>query len=417
MKVIVFGGDGFCGWPTALKLSSSNHEVIIVDNLLRRKIDEELNVGSLTPIKSATDRIKKWKTVTGKEIKFHNFDIVKEPKKILELFQSYKPDAIVHFAEQRSAPYSMISPLHKSFTINNNLNGTNNILSAIVESRKDIHVIHLGTAGYYGYSNIGLKIPEGYLRVKVNVDGKDKELQILYPPSPGSIYHLTKCQDALMFQFYNKNDNVRITDLHQGIVWGTQTSETALHEDLVNRFDYDGIFGTVLNRFIVQSQINHPITIYGTGGQTRAFIHVQNTADCVKLALENPPSAGEKYRVFNQTTECHNIKVLAKKIQKLTNAEIRFYKNQRKEANENSLDFMKEGLKKLGLKPIYLDDGLVMEISDVVNKYKDRIDPSKIMSKSLWSKEKVFDSVGKSDSNKNSIDKKRKSTQTLSRST
>ena len=397
MKVIVFGGDGFCGWPTSLKLSASGHEVVIVDNLLRRKIDEELKVGPLTPIKSISERIKKWKEVSGKEIKFQKIDISNEPKKILELFKSFKPDGVVHFAEQRSAPYSMLSPSHKSFTIFNNLNGTNNILSGIVESKLDIHMIHLGSTGYYGYSNIGLKIPEGYLKVKVEIGKEEKEMQILYPPSPGSIYHLTKCQDALMFQFYNKNDKVRITDLHQGIVWGTQTPETILHEDLINRFDYDGIFGTVLNRFIVQSQIDHPITIYGTGGQTRAFIHMQNTTECVKLAFENPPKPGEKYRVFNQTTECHNIKILAQKIQKLTNAKIRFYKNQRVEALSNSLDFKKEGLKELGLKPIHLDDGLVIEIFEVVNKYKNKIDSKKIISKALWSKDRVFDNIGKSD--------------------
>ena len=298
----------------------------------------------------------------------------------------------------------MISPSHKSFTITNNLNATNNILSAIVESKIDIHMIHLGSTGYYGYSNIGLKIPEGYLKVYVDKKGEKKELEILYPPNPGSIYHLTKCQDALMFQFYNKNDKVRITDLHQGIVWGTQTTETILHEDLINRFDYDGIFGTVLNRFIVESQIDHPITVYGTGGQTRAFIHVQNTTDCIKLALENPPLPGERYRVFNQTTECHNLKDLAKKIQKLTNAEIRYYKNQRIEANSNSLDFIKEGFEELGLKPIYLDDGLVMEIFDVVKKYKDRIDTTKIMSKALWTKDCTFDNVGKPEKDKVSKD-------------
>tara|TARA_B100001123_G_scaffold241343_1_gene269806 strand:+ start:210 stop:1463 length:1254 start_codon:yes stop_codon:yes gene_type:complete len=404
MKVIVFGGDGFCGWPTALKLSKNKHEVLIIDNLLRRTIDKELGVLPLTPIKTISERIKKWKEVSGREIEFLNIDVSKEFIKLLDCFKSFKPDAVVHFAEQRSAPYSMISPSHKSFTITNNLNATNNILSAIVESKIDIHMIHLGSTGYYGYSNIGLKIPEGYLKVYVNAKGEKKELEILYPPNPGSIYHLTKCQDALMFQFYNKNDKVRITDLHQGIVWGTQTKETILHEDLINRFDYDGIFGTVLNRFIVESQIDHPITVYGTGGQTRAFIHVQNTTDCIKLALENPPLPGERYRVFNQTTECHNLKDLAKKIQKLTNAEIRYYKNQRIEANSNSLDFIKEGFEELGLKPIYLDDGLVMEIFDVVKKYKDRIDTTKIMSKALWTKDCTFDNVGKPEKDKVSKD-------------
>ena len=396
MKILVLGGDGFCGWPASLKLSSENHEVVIVDNFLRRKIDKELKTNSLTPIQSLSKRVSTWKKISGRKISYHKIDIAKEYKKFSQLVNRFKPRAIVHFAEQRSAPYSMKNTNNKVFTLENNLKGTLNVLNAIVENDKNIHLIHLGTTGYYGYSdNNRMKIPEGYLKVKVQSKKKFRNLEILYPPNPGSIYHLTKCQDALMFQFYNKNDNLRITDLHQGIVWGTQTNETRLHEDLINRFDYDGIFGTVLNRFIVQSQIEHPLTIYGTGGQTRAFIHIKDSVECIKLAVANSPKLGDRYRVLNQTTECHNLKTLAKKIRKITGAKIKFYKNPRIELSKNYLDFVKTGFQKLGLKPTYLDVGLIQEIFEIVGKYKIRIDRSKIFTKALWSRKNKFDITGK----------------------
>lgn len=392
--IIVFGGDGFCGWPTSLKLSKEGYNVVIVDNLSRRKIDIELECDSLTPIQPISKRIQKWKELTGKEIKFYNIDIAVNYKRLLDLFEKYTPHAVIHFAEQRAAPFSMKSDFHKRYTLNNNLNATNNILSAIVESGQDIHLVHLGTTGYYGYSSVGMKIPEGYLPVKVNVDGTEKELEIMYPPNPGSIYHLTKCQDALSFSYYNKNDGIRVTDLHQGIVWGTQTPETKLHEDLINRFDYDGDYGTCLNRFLMQSQIDHPLTIHGTGGQTRAFIHLKNTTECVLLAIENPPKKGEKVKVFNQTTECLNIKDLAEKISNMTGAKIRYYKNPRKEDSKNDLDFENVGLLNLGLNPITLNDGLLEEVTEIAKKYKNRVDKSKIICTSTWNKNIEVDFVG-----------------------
>ena len=394
-KVIVFGGDGFCGWPTSLHLSNCGYDVTIVDNLVRRKTDIELECKSLTPIKPITTRLETWKKETGKDIKFEYIDVAEHYYRVLTLIQDIKPTAVVHFAEQRAAPYSMKSPYHKRYTVNNNVNATNNILCAIVESGLDIHMIHLGTTGYYGYSSVGMRIPEGYLKVKVDVEGEEKDLEIMYPPAPGSIYHMTKCQDAIMFYYYNKNDGMRITDLHQGIVWGTQTPETDKHPDLINRFDYDGDYGTVLNRFLMQAAVGHPLTIYGIGGQTRAFININDTAKCVRMAIENPPKKEDKVKIFNQTSECLNIKELAYKIKDLTDSEIRYYKNPRNEDPKNDLKFVNEGFKSLGWDPIFLNEGLLSEIHDIAMKYQNRCDMSKIICTSLWDKNKEPDFLGK----------------------
>ena len=388
MKIIVLGGDGFCGWPTSLHLSNLNHEIMIIDNLSRRKIDIELGVTSLTPIKSIYERLDAWKEITGKKILFENCDISKQYNKLLSIIKEYSPDAIIHFAEQRAAPYSMKGSSGKRYTVNNNLNATNNLLAAVVESKRDIHIVHLGTMGVYGYGTAGMKIPEGYLSVKVtNDEGRDIIQDILYPPNPGSIYHLTKTQDALMFAFYNSNDGIRITDLHQGVVWGTQTDETSLDERLINRFDYDGDYGTVLNRFLMQSVINHPLTVHGTGGQTRAFIHIKDTVKCIEIALSNPPKNNEKVKIFNQMTESHSIKDLAKKIDQISGVGIDFIKNPRKEDDENKLYVENKCFLNLGLDPITLSDGLLFEIQDIAKKYSDNCDPSKIHCVSYWTEE------------------------------
>jgi UDP-sulfoquinovose synthase len=391
--IFVIGGDGFVGWPTALRLSKAGFNVHIVDNLARRRIDEELGCGSLTPIQDIEDRIENWKSSTGEKIQFSNIDVAKEYEKLLELIREYKPHTIVHLAEQRAAPYSMKSSWHKRYTVDNNINATNNILCAIVESNVDAHLVHLGTTGYYGYSSIGMKIPEGYLPVKVDVDGKEKEIEIMYPPSPGSVYHMTKCHDAISFLYFNKNDKIRITDLHQGIVWGTQTKETRLDDRLINRFDYDGDYGTVLNRFLMQAAADHPLTVYGSGGQTRAFIHIQNCVECIELSVLNPPNR-DRVRIYNQMTECLNIESLAKKVKNLTGAEIRYYKNPRNEDLRNTLAFRNEGLLNLGLEPITLSNGLMDEITEIARKYKHRVQLDKIICTSTWTKDKEVDFEG-----------------------
>lgn len=389
MKVIILGGDGFCGWPTSLHLSNLNFEVIIVDNLSRRNIDNELEVSSLTPIAPIGQRLSTWKSLTGKEIKFCNLDIAEEYDRLLSLISTEKPDAIVHFAEQRAAPYSMKSSKHKRYTVNNNLNATNNLLCAIVESGLDIHLVHLGTMGVYGYGTAGMKIPEGYLDVEVVTDSGDRiQQEILYPANPGSVYHMTKTQDQLFFYYYNKNDGIRVSDLHQGIVWGTNTPETLMDEKLVNRFDYDGDYGTVLNRFLMQAAIGYPLTVHGTGGQTRAFIHIKDTVRCVQLAIENPPQQGERVRILNQMTETHRVIDLAKMIAQMTGGEIAYLENPRNEAVENELFVKNQRFIDLGLEPTTLSQGLLKEVTEVAGKYSHRCDRSKIPCTSLWIKKK-----------------------------
>ena len=384
MKIIIFGGDGFCGWPTALHLSELGHSIIIVDNLSRRKIDIELQVESLTPIAPIDRRIETWKEVSGKDIKFLNFDIAQDYEILLRTIKEEKPDAVVHFAEQRAAPYSMKSSMHKIYTVNNNLNATNNLCCSIVESGLDIHLVHLGTMGVYGYGTSGMKIPEGYLNVELKEGDKSAEMEILYPAHPGSIYHLTKTQDQLFFYFYNKNDKLRITDLHQGIVWGTQTDQTKRHDNLINRFDYDGDYGTVLNRFLMQSAMGYPLTVHGTGGQTRAFIHIKDTAKCIQIALENPPQENERVKIYNQMVETHRVKDLANKVSQLTNAKITYLKNPRNEAAENDLHVKNDCFLSDGLLPTTLDEGLLEEVIEIAEKFKSRADITKILCKSNW---------------------------------
>ena len=332
MKIVVLGGDGFCGWPTALHLSDLAHDVLVADNLSRRRIDDELGTGSLTPIRPIEERVEVWRSLSGRALRFVNADACRYDA-LVDLLRAERPDAVVHFAEQRAAPYSMKSPAHKNYTVHNNVTATHNLLNALVETGGETHLVHLGTMGVYGYGHDEpVLLPDGYLDVRFDTaDGREVADSVVYPPNPGSVYHLTKVLDAQMFQYYARNDRLRITDLHQGIVWGTQTGQTRRDERLINRFDYDGDYGTVLNRFLMQAAVGHPLTVHGTGGQTRAFIHVQDTCRCIERALTSPPPRGARPRIMNQMAEAHRLRDLAALVQRMTGCEIAYLPNPRNE--------------------------------------------------------------------------------------
>jgi UDP-sulfoquinovose synthase len=385
MRVLVLGGDGFCGWPTTLYLSDRGHDITIIDNLSRRKIDVELEVDSLTPIRPIGERVRVWREVSGREVGFINLNLATEYDRLVAVLEDIRPDAVVHFAEQRAAPYSMRDTRAKRYTVDNNVRATHNLLTALVATGIDASLVHLGTMGVYGYGWSGsAPIPEGYLTVKVPTPDGELEREILHPANPGSVYHLTKTLDQLLFSFYAKNDGLAITDLHQGIVWGTQTGQTSRDERLINRFDYDGDYGTVLNRFLMQAAIGHPLTVHGTGGQTRAFIHIRDTVRCIEIAITNPPEDPARPRVLNQMTETHRLVDLAKMIADAMGAEIAYLPNPRREAEENDLVVRNEQFLALGLNPTTLSEGLLEEGRDIAYRYRHRADPTKIIARSVW---------------------------------
>lgn len=366
MKITIIGGDGFCGWPTVLRFLAEGHEVQIIDNLSRRAIDEELNSNSLSNIASIEQRVITANRVFSTECVFHKFNVATQYDALKQVLSEWKPDTIIHFGEQRSAPYSMISEKQRRYTVDNNIAGTHNLLNCITEIDRDIHFIHLGTMGVYGYSKEFGRIPEGYLDVTIN--DTQESSSILYPANPGSVYHMTKCLDQLLFQFYSKNWGIAITDLHQGIVWGFETKETQLSPDFVNRYDYDGIYGTVLNRFITQAAIGEKLSVYGTGGQARAFINITDTAECIKLAAYNPAQRNSRPRVFNQVAEVKKVIELAQLVSDFFGVDIEFLPNPRKELSENELEVANIGLKSLGYEPVLMKDELIFDAKSLVDK-------------------------------------------------
>lgn len=395
MKVFVVGGDGFCGWPTALHLSRAGYDVTIIDNLSRRLIDAQLGLESLTPIATMYERIAAWRVLTGREIRFEVMDIAREPIRLDALIAKEKPDAVVHFAEQRAAPYSMRGPTEKRYTVDNNIAATHNLLVAITQQSPDTHLVHLGTMGVYGYSGAGFSIPEGYLNVEVRDDeGKPQSREILFPTRPGSVYHLTKSLDQLLFQFYAQNDALKITDLHQGIVWDTQTDDTLLDPRLINRFDYDGDYGTVLNRFLVEAAVDHPLTVHGTGGQTRAFINIRDTVRCIELAITASPERGETVKILNQVAETLTVSDLAQLVAQRTGARIANVPNPRAEAPENELVVSNATFRALGLDPIKLDSDRLEETIALSKKHKDRVDFAKIPARTAWNADRKQDLQG-----------------------
>src|SRR5437764_2153394 len=368
MRILVLGGDGYLGWPTALHLSASGHEVAVVDNFVRRQYDHELGVQSLVPIEPLAVRIRAWREVSGRRIESFVGDLT-DAEFTHRTLAAFRPDTVVHFAEQRSAPYSMIDRQHAVYTQANNITGTLNLLYAIAEIDPDIHLVNLGTMGEYGTPNIDIE--EGWLTLTHN----GRTDRVLYPKRPGPFYHLSKVPDRHNIEFACRIWGLRATDLNQGVVYGQQTDETARDERLATRFDYDAIFGTVLNRFVVQSVLGEPLTIYGEGGQTRGVIDIRDTVECLRLTSEQPADPGE-FRVFNQVTESFTVTEIAKVVATSYpgEASIENIENPRVEAEAHYYNVVHSGLVELGLTPHRLSETLITSMFDGADRYKPSLD-------------------------------------------
>ena len=379
LRILVLGGDGYLGWPTALHLSRRGHEVSVVDNFTRRHYDDEMGVDSLVPIVSLHQRVRRWEEVSGLHIEMYVGDLT-DADFVDRTLRASAPEAIVHFAEQRSAPYSMIDRRHAVYTQVNNVVGNLNLLYAIAEQDPSIHLVKLGTMGEYGTPNIDIE--EGF----IEISHKGRTDVLPYPKQPGSFYHLSKVHDSHNIMFACRIWGLRSTDLNQGIVYGQQTEETALHPDLATRFDYDAVFGTVLNRFCVQAVIGHPLTVYGEGGQTRGMLDIRDTLACVELAATNPPEPGE-YRVFNQFTESFSVNQMAElvaeahagpvQIEHLDPPRVELQQHYYRAAHTKLLD--------LGLVPHLLEPSTIRSLLEVVERHRDRVDRQVVLPTVRWS--------------------------------
>ncbi|HEY9747239.1 MAG TPA: NAD-dependent epimerase/dehydratase family protein [Allocoleopsis sp.] len=381
MKVLVIGGDGYCGWATALYLSNRGYEVGILDSMVRRHWDTELCIETLTPIAPIQQRLQRWKDLTGKSIDLFIGDITNY-EFLNKALHTFEPEAIVHFGEQRSAPFSMIDREHAVLTQVNNVVGTLNLLYVMRESFPDCHLVKLGTMGEYGTPNIDIE--EGYITIEHN--GRKDTLP--YPKQPGSFYHLSKVHDSHNIHFACRVWGLRATDLNQGVVYGVLTEETGMDELLINRLDYDGIFGTALNRFCIQAATGHPITVYGKGGQTRGFLDIRDTVRCIELAIANPADPGQ-FRVFNQFTELFSISDLATMVKQAgaamgLNVEVNHIDNPRVELEEHYFNAKNTNLLSLGLQPHFLSDSLLDSLLNFAVKYQDRVDQNQILPKVSW---------------------------------
>jgi len=381
MKIMVLGGDGYCGWATALYLSGKGHSVAILDSFARRQWDRELEVETLTPIRAMPERLEVWRRLTGNTIELFVGDVT-DYDYLCSAIKDFRPDAVVHFAEQRSAPYSMIDRKHAVFTQVNNVVGTLNLLFALRQFQPDCHLVKLGTMGEYGTPNIDIE--EGYLAIEHN--GRKDVLP--YPKQPGSFYHLSKVHDSHNIMFACRIWKLRATDLNQGVVYGAFTSETALDEALINRFDYDEVFGTVMNRFCVQAAIGHPLTVYGKGGQTRGYLDIRDTVRCIEIACLNPAGRGE-FRVFNQFTEQFSVLDIARMVESAARdlslrVELHHLPDPRVEAEEHYYHAKHSKLTDLGLQPHLLSPSLLASLMRLAMKYHDRIDRSLFLPHVNW---------------------------------
>ena len=380
-RVIVFGGDGYCGWPTALHLSDAGMDVVIADNASRRLWDYQLGIGSLTPLASPQERVAAWKELTGRSVSLEIGDLL-DYDFLARLMREYRPTAVVHFAEQRSAPYSMIDRQHAVSTQHNNVIGNLNLLYALREFAPDCHLVKLGTMGEYGTPNIDIE--EGY----IEIEHKGRRDVLPFPKQPGSWYHLSKVHDSHNIAFACRIWGLRATDLNQGVVYGTLTEQTGRDSRLMNRFDYDDIFGTALNRFCVQAAIGQPLTVYGSGNQIRGFLDIRDTVRCLELAIRNPAEPGQ-CRVFNQFTESFSIVELAQRVAEAAaklgmSVEIENVPNPRIEADSHYYNAVHTKLLDLGLQPHYLSDSLLDSLLNVAIDYRDRVDIGIIRPRVDW---------------------------------
>jgi UDP-sulfoquinovose synthase len=368
MRIMVLGGDGYLGWPTTMYLSARGHKVSVLDSSVRRQYDEELGSGSLVPIESLRTRVKAWEQVSGERLPVFHGDLC-DADFTYEAIRSFRPDAVVHFAEQRAAPYSMIDRKHAVYTQTNNVVGTLNLMYAIGEIDRDIHVVKLGTMGEYGQPNIDIE--EGWLEV----EHRGRRDRVLYPKKPGSFYHLSKVHDSHNLEFGCRIWGLRVTDLNQGVVYGQETEQTVLHPQLATRLDYDAVFGTVLNRFAIQAVLGQPLTVYGGGSQTRAFLDIRDTVECIRLACENPADPGE-FRVFNQATEQFSLDELAKVVANSYpgGVDVEHIENPRVELENHYYNFTHTALESLGLVPHLLGDTLLEQMYGVIERYRHRVD-------------------------------------------
>jgi UDP-sulfoquinovose synthase len=378
VRILILGGDGYLGWPTALHLSDRGHDVGVGDNFVRRQYDHEMGVESLVPIEPLHTRTRVWRELSGRSIDTFVADLT-DARATFDMIEEFRPDTIVHFAEQRAAPYSMIDREHAVYTQHNNVIGTLNVLYAIQKIDPEIHLVKLGTMGEYGTPNIDIE--EGWL----DVTHKGRTDRVLYPKRPGSFYHLSKVHDSHNIEFACRIWGLRATDLNQGVVYGQQTPQTALDDRLATRFDYDAIFGTVLNRFVVQAVLGEPLTIYGEGGQTRGVIDIRDTVECLRITSEQPAERGE-FRVFNQMTESFTVTEIAKVVATAYSGEVGIENldNPRVESEMHYYNVVHSGLVDLGLTPHRLSETLITSMFEVAERYKDRVDPDALVPLVNW---------------------------------
>jgi UDP-sulfoquinovose synthase len=378
MRILVLGGDGYLGWPTALHLSAQGHEVAVNDNFARRGYDVEMGVESLTPICTLEERLAAWGEAGGEQIKSYVGDLC-DAEFVHGMVRDFHPEAIVHFGEQRAAPYSMISQAHAVYTHTNNVVGNLNVMYAIADIDRDIHLVKLGTMGEYGQPNIDIE--EGW----IEIEHKGRKDRMIYPKKPGSFYHCTKVHDSTNIEFGCRIWGLRATDLNQGVVYGADTEQTKLDDRLATRFDYDGVFGTVLNRFVIQAVLGHPLTVYGNGSQTRGYININDTVECIRLACENPADRGD-FRVFNQMTETFSLNQLAETIKDDFPGEVRIdhTENPRVEIYDHYYKVVHTALEGLGLKPTLLSEALIDHMFDVVERHRDRVDLAAVQATVKW---------------------------------